>query len=61
MYLTLTNYYAGKRSFKVLAETRSEAFLLLEKERGKYLDDVETTYEGEEEIGLDSPRLISDY
>lgn len=55
------NYYAGKRSFKVLARTRSEAFLLLEKERKKYLDDEETTYVGEEEIELDSPKLISDY
>lgn len=55
------NYYAGKRSFKILAETRSEAFSLLEKEREKYLNDEETTYEGEEEIELDSPKLISNY
>lgn len=56
-----SNYYSGNRSFKVLAETKSEAFSLLEKKRRKYINDVETTYEEEEEIELDSPKLISDY
>lgn len=56
-----SNYYSGSRSFKVLARTRSEAFFLLEKERKKYLNDEETNYEVEEEIKLDSPKLISDY
>lgn len=53
------NYYSGSRSFKVLANSNEEAFLLLRRERRKYLDDEETTFVGEEEIELDSPKLIS--
>lgn len=55
------NYYAGKRSFKVLARTRSEAFSLLKKECGEYLNNERTAYEGEKEIELDSPKLIGNY
>lgn len=53
------NYYSGSRSFKVLANSNEEAFLLLRRERRKYLDDEETTFVGEKEIELDSPKLIS--
>ena len=44
------NYYAGSRSFKVLANSRDEAFEILKKECKKYLGEV---------IELDSPKIIS--
>lgn len=53
------NYYSGSRSFKVLANSRDEAFEILKKERKKYLDDEETEAINEKVIELDSPKIIS--
>lgn len=53
------NYYAGPRSFKILANSRDEAFEILKREYRKYLDDEETEAIKGDVIELDSPKVIS--
>lgn len=53
------NYYAGSRSFKVLAHSRDEAFEILKMASTRYLNDEETEPTGERVIELDRPKIIS--
>lgn len=54
------NCFSGKRNFKVLAESRDEAWDFLQICRKKYIMDDDTCFLEEETIELDSIKMIAE-
>lgn len=52
------NYYRGRKTYLILAETSMEAEEILQKEDDSYIKDEETNIDDVEEISLDKARLI---
>ena len=53
------NYFSGRRNFRILANSETEALSLLKEQHSKYFNDEETTFIRKEVVELNSPKIIS--